>query len=411
MKKRIYCLALIIFLLAGLTGACAEPDLTLQDRKVYPSSWADAYTEILTDRAEDIRAYQDYISEVTSGPACRAVGLRDLTGDGIPELMFLELFHETEYGFNVGRFRIYTSDWKGVHCALTFQPEIDDMMFSRFCLAEDGLLTVWFSDSERGWVMQLRRKPDGSYAAETTLTAEEDFSGEGPDRYYRNGKKISEKKYLSLAAQIRAAEGTEIGSMQEHEGGYGFGYTPDEALEILSSGEKRSELWPGAGLPHIQKAGMFPELTLRPGAFTAGQRFDVYSAPSDRSWRGAKGKAAITSGSPIFVAGTEDGWILILYELESGVIRAGYIDSRKISGEYTSGDALSFSRTEAVLASAAVMTDDPIRQKETVARLKKGTKVTCLAEYRGWIYVEAKVSGKTARGFIAPSCIGIDGRD
>lgn len=411
MKKRIYCLALIIFLLAGLTGACAEPDLTLQDRKVYPGSWADAYTEILTDRAEDIRAYQDYVIEITSSSVCRPVQLTDLTSDGVPELMLLELFHETEYGFNVGRLRIYTSDWKGVHCVLTLQPETDDMMFSSFFLAKDGLLTIHFSDTERGWIMQFRQNPDGSYAAETTLIAEEDFSGEGPDTYYRNGKKISEKKYLSMTRQIEAGEGAEICSMQEKDGGYGFAYTLDEALEILSSGEKRSELWPEADQPRFQNTGLFPELTFLPGAFTPGQRFDVYSAPSDRSWRGAKGKAAITSGSPIFVAGTEDGWILILYELESGVIRAGYIDSRKISGEYTSGDALSFSRTEAALASAAVMTDDPIRQKETVARLKKGTKVTCLAEYRGWIYVEAKVSGKTARGFIAPSCIGIDGLD
>ena len=31
-----------------------------------------------------------------------------------------------------------------------------------------------------------------------------------------------------------------------------------------------------------------------------------------------------------------------------------------------------------------------------------------LAEYEGWIYVEAKVSGKTARGFLPPSALGLE---
>ncbi len=60
------------------------------------------------------------------------------------------------------------------------------------------------------------------------------------------------------------------------------------------------------------------------------------------------------------------------------------------------------------LVKSTVMTDDPIRQKTTISKLKKGATVTCLAEYRGWIYVEAKVSGKTARGFIAPSSLGLE---
>ena len=90
------------------------------------------------------------------------------------------------------------------------------------------------------------------------------------------------------------------------------------------------------------------------------------------------------------------------------MVRVGYIVSRKISGEYTSGDLLSFSRTQMTLVTNTTMTDDPIRQKSTVGKLKKGTKVTCLAAYRGWVYVEAKVSGKTARGFIPRSSLGLE---
>ena len=398
MKKQYGCLVLILLLLACLTIARAAPDLTLQDTSVRAGSWTDAYTRILEDRAEGIRAYQDYVTSVTDSPLCRAVGLTDLTGDGIPELLFWDLFHETEYGFDVGRFWIYTADGNGVHCALTIRPEIDDMLYSRYYLAGNGLLTIHFSDCEMGWILQLRPDLKGHYTAGTTLTEAADFSGEGPDYYYRNGQKISQKKYQSLADQIRAGEGTLIGSLQVDEGGYGFTHTLDEALEALASGE-----YPAAPEP---AAGRFPELTFTQGTFTPGQKFAVYSAPSSRSWRGANGKAAITSGSEIFVAGTEGDWILILYELDSGVARAGYIDARKITGPYSAGEALSFSQARMTLAAAAEMTDDPLRQNTTIGKLKKGTKVTCLAQYRGLVYVEAKVSGKTARGFIDPSALG-----
>ena len=402
MKKQIFFLVLIFVLLAGRTFACADPDLALQDTSLRSASWTDAYAQILAERSGDIQAYQDYVTGITSLPFCRTVGIMDLTGDGVPELLFMDLVHDTEYGFEVGRFWIYTSDTQGVRCALTLQPEIDDLLYSRYYLAEDGLLTIHFSDCEKGWIIQFRPALNGLYTAETTLIEEADFSGEGPDYYFRNGKKITAKKFKSITSQIKAGEGTLIGSLDVDNDGYGFTYTLSEALEALSSGAIADVQ------PSSPSGGRFPELTFFPGTFTAGQKFAVYSAPSARSWRGANGKAAITSGSEIFVAGTEDGWILIIYELESGVIRAGYIDSQKIDGQFTSGDALSFSRTEMTLVAAAEMTDDPVRKGTTIGKLKKGTKVTCLAEYRGWIYVEAKVSGKTARGFIAPSSLGLE---
>ena len=410
MKKRFFCLVLVLFLLAGLSCACADPDLTLQDTSLRSGEWAGVYSQILTERSEGIRAYEDYVLSITYSPLCRAVGLTDLTGDGVPELLFLDLLDDTEYGFKVGRLWIYTADESGVSCALTFRPEIDDLLYSTYYLAEDGTLTLHFSDCEMGWILQLRRGKDGRYAAETTLVSQEDFSGEGPDTYYRNGKKITAKKYQSLKEQIRSGEGTAIGSLQVDEGGYGFNHTLAEALEALSAGTVTGAGQPGAGTDPQQspdpEGSRFPVLSFTEGSFTPGQKFAVYSAPSTRAWRGASGKAAVTSGSEIIVAGTEDGWILILYELNSGVVRAGYIQERKIRGEHTSGDALSFSRTRMTLAESTAITDDPVRQQTAMGKLKKGTEVICLAEYGGLIYVEAKVSGKTARGFIPPSSLG-----
>lgn len=396
-------LALMILLLcAGCAGA--DPDLTLQDASVRPEPWAEAYTQILEERSEGIRAYRDYVADVTYLTDCRPVGLTDLTGDGIPELLFLDLLQDTEYGFKVGRLWIYTRDGTGVRCMLSLQPEIDDLLYSSVYLGDKGLLTLYFSDCEMGWKIRLQPGRNGAYTAKTILAEQEDFSGEGPDTYYLNGKKISAKKYQSEARKIQAAQGAMIGSLLVDDGGTGFTLTLEEALEKLASGEisKAPEGNPAGG--------QFPELVFSRGTFTPGQTFAVYSAPSTRSWRGAGGKAAITSGSEIFTAGVTDGWILVLYELGNGLNRVGYINTKTIKGEYAAGGTLSLARTEMVLAADTEMTDDPVHQATVIGRLKKGSRVLVLAEYQGWIYAEAKVSGKTARGFISPAGLEADAR-
>jgi len=404
MTGRICCLLLMLFLLAGPVCALADPAVDPQDASLYPGGWAEAYTGILKGRAGSIRAYQEYVTGITSMPVCRPVGFQDLTGDGLPELLFLDLFHETEYGFDVGRLWIYSPGPAGVRCVLTLQPEIDDLLYSSLYLAEGGLLTVHLSDTERSWILRLRPDGSGVYAAETILMAQEDFSGEGPDEYFRNGKKISAKQFQSLKEQVRADEGTLIGSLQVEEGGSGLAWTLEEALSALSSGDLPASGASPSRLP-ASSGDSLPALSFSRGTFTSGQKFAVYSAPSAKSWRGAKGKAAITSGSEILVAGTDGGWILILYELDSGVTRVGYINPKNIRGEYTAGEPLLFSGERRTLKEKTEITDDPLRRKTAMGKLKKGTSVLCLAEYQGMIYVETKLGGKTARGFIPSSAL------
>ena len=82
MKKRYGCLLLILVLLTGLTGALAGPDLTLRDASSRSGLWAEAYSRILTERAEGVRAYQTHVLDDTYSTVCRPVGLVDLTRDG-----------------------------------------------------------------------------------------------------------------------------------------------------------------------------------------------------------------------------------------------------------------------------------------------------------------------------------------
>ena len=415
MRKGLSCILALLLLLLCLGHAGADPDLTLQDTSVRSGPWTEVYTGILNERAEGIRAYGEYAAEVSSLSDCRPVGLIDLTGDGLSELIFLDLVEDTEYGFKVGRLWIYSRDGSGVHCMLSLQPEIDDLLYSSVYLGKNGLLTLYFNDCEMGWKIQLQPDRNGLYTVKTILIEQEDFSGEGPDSYYLNGRKISLKNYKSALQKIKSTQGSLIGSLQPDNGDSGFTLTLEEALGELAAAETSEAFGSGSENRGTQgrspSGGQFPELVFSPGSFSPGQKFAVYSAPSTRSWRGAKGKAAITSGSEIFVAGETERWLLIHYELDSGLNRVGYINTEKIKGEYVTGGTLSLSRTEMVLTANTEMTDDPIHQATTIGKLKKGTKVTCLAEYQGWIYVEAKVSGTTARGFIPPSSLNLKGAE
>ena len=415
MMKRLTALLLAALLLMILACAQADPNLTLQDSAQRHGPWPAAYLRILKDRSAGIQAYQDYVQTTADQPVCRPVGLTDLTGDGLPELLFLDLVHDFEYGFTLGRLWIYTADETGVRCVLTLEPEIDDLLYSACYLGPDGLLTLQLNDTEVYWTLQLRPDSAGRYAPETVLAEYPDFSGLVPDQYFLNGTELTEDRYRRTLDQIRSSRGTVIGSLllEDENCPCGFSLTLQEAAQLLSSEEELSLFLARNGadtasLTPPAPAGRFPELSFSPVTFAPGQKFAVYSAPSTRSWRGAGGKAAITSGSEIFAAGLSDGWILILYELNSGVTRVGYMDAGKIGGSVPSLDPLVLSGTDMTLVESAVLTDDPAHQKSTVGKLKKGASVTCLAEYQGWIYVEAKVSGKTARGFIAPSALGLD---
>lgn len=235
MNKRLFSILMLVVLWLG--SACADPDLTLQDSSVRSGPWRTAYIQILEAREAGIQAYREYVKEVTSLPDCRPVHLTDLNGDGIPELIFLDLVEDTEYGFRVGRLWIYTRDGTGVHCALSLQPEIDDLLYSSIYLGKKGLLTLYFNDCEMGWKMQLQPGRDGKYQAKTILNEQEDFSGEGPNTYYRNGTRVSRSTYQSAVKKIQAAQGSRIGSLQPDAGEDGFSLTLEEALEALTAGE------------------------------------------------------------------------------------------------------------------------------------------------------------------------------
>ncbi len=136
----------------------------------------------------------------------------------------------------------------------------------------------------------------------------------------------------------------------------------------------------------------------------ANQLLPVYSTPSTASWRGANGKAAVSTNGAIYSAGWENGWLLVMYETNSGSVRVGYVNGSDIRGGVPMDTALTFDYTSAVLTEAAVLTDDPAKLGTAIATLPAGTQVTFLTSFfnrSAWNYIETTVNGQCVRGFVA----------
>ncbi len=143
------------------------------------------------------------------------------------------------------------------------------------------------------------------------------------------------------------------------------------------------------------------------------QTFPVYSAPNYSAWRGANGYAEVNTNGAVYVAGWERGWLLVMYETNSGSVRVGYITG-SIQGELSSFPQLNFSYSSATVTSTCTLTDDPARTGTSMQTLHAGAQVTYLTTYFNrcaWDYVETTVNGQTARGFIRSGSLNITALD
>lgn len=143
----------------------------------------------------------------------------------------------------------------------------------------------------------------------------------------------------------------------------------------------------------------------------SNQNLEVYSAPSYSAWRGANGKASVSTNGAVYAAGWENGWLLVMYETNNGSIRVGYVDANNIRGGVPMDVSLSFSYDTATVVQNCSLTDDPARTGTVMTTLRAGTTVTWLTRFynnSAWDYVETTVNGKTARGFIRVGSLDIN---
>jgi len=138
-----------------------------------------------------------------------------------------------------------------------------------------------------------------------------------------------------------------------------------------------------------------------------GQKLPVYSAPSKYSYRGANGKALVSTNGTVYVAGWDQGWLLVMYATNNGAVRVGYVNGHDIKGT-VNAPYLDLTSKPATLISNASLTDDPATESSTITRLSANQQVTYLTTFynqRTWAYVETTVGGQIVRGFIPSSAI------
>ena len=141
----------------------------------------------------------------------------------------------------------------------------------------------------------------------------------------------------------------------------------------------------------------------------AGQSVPVYSAPNASSWRGANGKACVSTDGAVWCAGWENGWLLVFYETNKGSIRVGYTQGLEENINVTR--QLNFEYMEAVTVSPCSLTDDPIRAASVIRNIPKDMTVLYLTTVinqngEAWDYIQTEVSGRQVRGFVPEGSLG-----
>lgn len=154
----------------------------------------------------------------------------------------------------------------------------------------------------------------------------------------------------------------------------------------------------------------FPKLPIGPG-----QKLKVYSGPSTKSWRGAKGKAMVNTNGGLYAMGwVDNGWLLVQYETNSGNRRTGYVSASDIKITVPSTPVVVFDPKPATITDECFLTDDPVNLSEQIATMKRGAKVTYLGSYtfegggEPLDYIETKVNKKLVRAFIPQGCLEIN---
>lgn len=233
-------LMVLCLLLSAAAGAETYPELngTRPDETVYQGDWRDIYLRVLEEHSYKIHAYQDrtieWDGEFGRELSCFPVGLRDLNGAGVPELYFMEADGDR------GDLWIYSANGETGQCVL-YVPGItrldyDEMQGFQIRLTGGNLLNIRHYRYEEEYLLQFYVNREGPYNLMDWLNHLPDGSGEGEDRFFRNGQEISADAYYDTDARWFEGDGTVISDYFADNGmSYGFDYTYETTVKILGS--------------------------------------------------------------------------------------------------------------------------------------------------------------------------------
>lgn len=140
------------------------------------------------------------------------------------------------------------------------------------------------------------------------------------------------------------------------------------------------------------------ELKAQRVQFTGGRKYEVYTGPGPEYLRAGSGKAAVSTNDWIQVFGSENGYLLIQYDISASRNRFGYIPESALPNGASVGP-LPFRYEDATVLANTVLTDDPLNSRAALCTLSGGDSVKWLAAMGDWVYVEAESYGQPVRGF------------
>ncbi len=137
-----------------------------------------------------------------------------------------------------------------------------------------------------------------------------------------------------------------------------------------------------------------------PLQISSTKKLAIYTAPSTKSIRTQKNKAAYQPDNSIEVYGQADSWLMIRTVQENGKPQVGYIQSKDLIDDLNAIGNLHFDNIHAGVCRDTALYEAPDSNSEKVTDLTFGAEALFLASVKEWANVETTVGSKTARGFV-----------
>ena len=266
----------------------------------------------------------------------------------------------------------------------------------------------------RGWIPEsvLNGTPDGFVPMLSWLSADyQTVAGTdarfAPDQTASVAFRIAENSPVRVLHCERSADGEIWAYVSEANGNnLRYGYIPASAIAGFGI-DVPADFQLGHNINQSTET-----LHFAPISIAGGQKLKVFSAPSEASWRGAKGKAAVaTNGEVRAIGWVSNRWLLIQYDTNNGNCRVGYVASAEMKPQVQQLPLIPLRAVPAEIVNACALTDDPFNGSETIVNLAPGTAVTYLSSYYdsyslgSLAYIETTVKGQRVRGFVPAYCV------
>lgn len=133
------------------------------------------------------------------------------------------------------------------------------------------------------------------------------------------------------------------------------------------------------------------------------QKLRVFDGPGEHYRRGANGKAVASTNGRVYAAGWENGWLMVMYQINNGGVRVGFAP-REDFKDRLDLPLLAFDAVATTILRDAQLTEDPLMALTPIAQLPQGAAVTWLSRFYStnlsWDYVEVSLNGQLVRGFL-----------